>query len=804
MSFKSLLFLVSFLFVSNIFSQGSISGKLVSDMDSTLEFSTVILLNPIDSTVVKSTLTDEASQFEFLNVSKGKYLLKVNAYGHHVLFQTITNYTGESLDLGTISCSKMITIGDEVQIVARKPMLTVTAEKTVLNVSNIMNMTGLNGLEVLRKTPGVILDKDDNISLKGKTDVRIFIDGRPSQMNSADLANMLKGMNASDIESIEVITNPSAKYDASGTGGVINIVLKKNKLYGNNVGIEAGTTYSRSLKYNGALNFNHRDEHFNIFSSYSISGGNWENEMNLYREQQGYKFDQKTIDNHNSVNHNFKTGVDYSMNAKHTLGAIVTGNYRVGEWSNNSRAPISNISTNTVEEILVATNKAPNSRLNMNYNLNYRYADTNGLVFTTDADYGNFIQTQESYQPNTYYAANEKDILYQNIYQNYTPTNISIQTIKSDFEKQLKKTKIGLGYKYAAVQTKNVFDFFNVIDGNAIIDDARSNTFDYTENVAAAYLNFNRSFKKFDVQLGTRYENTHSIGVLTSKTQDHAPVDRKYGNFFPSTAITYNLSEKNVFTVTYSKRIDRPNYQDLNPFENKLDELTYQKGNAFLKPQYSNSVELTHVFMGFITSSVGYTRTDDYMSELVDTLNGNASYLTQTNIDYVENFNFNLSLPIPIKKWWFAFVNFNLYKNIYEAKSINGKSIHLSNVAYNIYMNHSITLKKGWSIDVSGWYNSPSIMMATFMGNEMYSVDAGISKKILDGKGAFKLNFGDIFHTQIWSGTNNFAGMNMKASGSYESQQVRFSFSYRFGNTSVKSELHKSGAEEEKNRISTK
>ncbi len=786
------------------FSQNKITGNIINDKNSIIDFKTVMLYKTGDSIVLTSTLTDDKGVFEFLNVSLGSYFLKLNEEGHIPFVSKDFNYEEGEYNLGELKLISKSTEIEEISVIARKPVLTVTGEKTILNVANITNMTGLNGLEVLRRTPGVMIDKDNNITLKGKSDVKIFMDNRPSQMANDDLVNLLKGMNAADIESIEVIKNPSAKYDASGTGGVINIVLKKNKGFGNNVGIELGAIYSKTGKYNGSLSFNHRDKRFNVFSNYSISGGDWENYMQLYRIQADYLYDQNITMKKTGTNQNFKFGTDYFLNKKHTFGINMTGNTSFGTWGSTTISPISHVSSGIIEQVLIAANESKNSTVNTNLNANYRFADTIGTKFSTDFDFGKFSKKQDTYQPNAYYNSDQTIVEQENNYGNNAPTTIQIITLKSDFEKKIKKNNIGIGYKISNVETDNTFDFFDISNTESTKDESRSNTFHYSETVYAGYVNYNRNFKKFGIQTGVRYENTHSIGTLKSTVSNPIPVDRKYGNLFPSAAITYNLNTKNAFTLTYSRRIDRPDYQDLNPFENKLNELSYQKGNAFLKPQFSNSVELSHVFMEFLTSSIGYTRTFDFMTQIVDTLNSKASFLTQTNIDFVNTLSFNLSAPLPIRKWWFGFLNFNLSKNEYHANFEDGKTINLSIVSYNVYLSNSFTLKNGYSIELSGWYNSPTIDMATFFGRRIYSIDAGFKKKILKGKGDLKLNFSDILHSQIWSGSSNYASSYSYATGGYESQQIRLNFSYRFGNNNVKSENHKTGSEDEKNRIKAK
>lgn len=782
------------------YGQTTLSGKVVAE-NTPLSF-IVVKLQAIGDTLIRtSSLTNERGEFELLNVPPGIYTISIKEPFYKPYISTPITLQDTPISLENITLFSETKDLNEVSLVARKKLLTISAEKTVLNVSNFTNLTGLSALEVLRRTPGVILDKDNNISLKGKSGVRIFMDGRPTQLQGDDLIQLLKGMLASDIESIEVISTPSAKYDAAGTAGIINIVLKKNKGFGNNASIDLGLVYSKTMKYNGTVSFNHRDKRLSVFGNYSINAGNWENYMSLYRKQNGYTFDQQAIENKNSTNQNTKIGVDYTINKKNVIGINAIGNFSKGEWTSDSRTPITIDSLEKITQVLVATNIQPSTSTNLNFNLNYRYSDTLGTKFSTDADYGYYGNRQNSFQPNYYKSPDETIIQQVKIYKNNAPTTIQIFTLKSDYERKIYDINCSAGYKISSVETQNTFDFYNVENNIDIKDPTRSNTFNYTEKVNAVYINANRKIKKVSIQLGFRYEYTHSVGTLTSQLSTPEPVDRTYGNLFPSAAITYALNTKNTLNLTYSKRIDRPDYQSLNPFENKLDELTYQKGNAFLKPQYAHAFELSHVFMEFLTTSIGYTRTNDFISEIIDTLNGKASYLTLTNLDYVNNYSFNIGLPIAIKKWYMGYINFNLFHNDYHANSFNGKQISLNNTAYTIYINNSFTLKKGWSIDLSGWYNSPTIMISTFLSNRMYSIDIGIKKKLWKGNGDIKLNFSDIFRGQIWSGVNNFGGYSMNASGGYESTQVRLNLSYRIGNSVLKNEQRKIGLEDEKNRI---
>jgi iron complex outermembrane receptor protein len=333
-----------------------------------------------------------------------------------------------------------------------------------------------------------------------------------------------------------------------------------------------------------------------------VMQGRYENTLDLYRIQRDTLYDQKARSWSNNKNFNIKAGADFFIDSKNTIGFLARTSISDNDWSNESTALKYYKPTNTYVETLKALNNMPGNRNNSNLNINYRYADTSGTEINFDGDYGFFRGKNSSLQPNNYYDGNNS-FLRNVTYQNNTPTDIDIYTAKIDVEQKGLGGKIGYGAKFSYVKTANTFDFFNVNNGVSVKNLQSSNAFTYTENVNAAYVNYNTQLsKKLSLQAGARVEYTNSKGELTradGQVQADNEVKRDYVDLFPSAALTWTVNGKNSLNLTYSRRIDRPSYQDLNPFENKLDELTYQKGNAFLRPQYTDNVELTHTFMGF-------------------------------------------------------------------------------------------------------------------------------------------------------------------------------------------------------------
>ncbi len=801
----SLLSLGAILLLAQISLAQKISGVVAQSDGKAVEFASVMLYDARDTSLAKGAITDENGQFEFQNVASGRYFVNANQVGLGKGAAPVFEYSGGDKVLEKITLQESSQSLGTVTVVARRPVVEVKADKTILNVEGNINSQGQNALELLRKAPGVVVDNNDNISLKGKNSVRFQIDGRDVPMDSKDLAQYLKGLRAEDIAAIEMITNPSAKFDASGNAGIINFRTKKNKALGTNGSFGGDATYGQTVKGGGNLSFNHRNTWTNVFGSYSNHFGNWHNTLNLYREQGGRVFDQQSKMDDNNNNHNYKLGADFFLNSKNTVGFIVDGRHAHGPWENRSRTTIASLDNpQSIDSVLIASNRQPQFRDNLNLNLNYRFADTSGHEFNFDFNRGLYRYRADSYQPNYYMDPGEQVVFSQNIYRNNTPTDIDMIIVKADYEQNFLKGKLGFGFKLNKVETDNTFDFYNVLEGTPVINTDRSNRFVYDEMVNAGYLNYNIQVKKWGFQAGLRAEHTDWTGTLTSlKTGGNMQNSDKYLSWFPSAAVTFNLNDKNAFNLTYSRRIDRPNYRDLNPFEDKLDELSYRKGNPFLRPQFTNSVEFTHTFMGFLNTTLGYAHTNDVFTEIIDTSGADATYITQENIASQNNFSISISTPVPIMKWWESYWSVTGYMTSFDATFRPGYTVNETFQSMNLYSEHTFKAPHGWSFQLSGWFNSPAIWGAVFRSKAQGAMDFGIKKQLFDGDGTASVSFGDILHTAGWKSVNDFTpGLYMVGSGTWESRTVRASFTYRFGNKNLKgARQRKTGLEDVSRRI---
>lgn len=804
---KQLCFFILFstLTFSSVFAQ-KITGIALDATGKPQEFANVLVLQAKDSSLVKGAVTDADGHFEidnFAQNTEGGYFLQISMVGFKNFMSEKFTATADK-DFGSIKLQTLDQELKSVTVTARKPTFEMKADKMVMNVEGNINATGNTAIELLRKAPGVLVDKDENISLKGKGDVRVYIDGRPSQMSGKDLTAILKGLNANDIEAIEIITNPSAKYDASGNAGIINIRLKKNRKVGTNGNISLGASYGQSAKFNEGLNLNYRDNKVNVFGNYSYYKGRWDQETAIQREQNGLYFDQNSPSFDKSFGHNVKTGVDFFLNSKNTFGVLVSGNYNDGLWQSNSHTLISKAGQSTIDSVLVATNQMLNTSLNMTYNANYRFADTSGHELNIDADYGTYKGTGSSFQPNYYKNADETRVFSSNIYRNNTPTDIVIKTVKADYEQNFLKGKLGVGFKVSSVKTDNTFDFFNILKDADVKDDNRSNRFTYDEMVSAGYINYNRPLsKKVTLQLGLRGENTKSLGKLMATNQnDDKAVDTSYFNLFPSGALSYNVGKNYSVNFSFSRRIERPRYEDLNPFEFKLDELTYRKGNPFLRAAFTQSYEINQTLFQKVNVGMSYSLQRDVMSDILDTTEAKRTFQIKTNIAQQQNYSLNVSSPLPITKWWEGFINVWVNRAIYKSATSATFPINAALTQFGFYSEHTIQLGKGWSGQFSGWFNSPQLWGGVMRMNSQGMIDVGIQKKFWHDNATAKFTFGDILNTSSWSGKTIAGGMNMNIRGGWEGQIARLNFTYRFGSNEIKSARdRKTGLEDEKSRM---
>ena len=737
--------------------------------------------------------------------------MKFSNVGFEVKYLDPFEYTGNNFELPQVKLAKTTTTLSNVVVKAKKPIIQVKADKIIVNVESNINATGLDGMELLRQSPGVLVDQDDNISLAGKSGVQIYIDGKPSPLTAKDLSSYLRSLRASAIESIEIINNPSAKYEAAGTGGIINIKLKKNSNYGTNGTINYDFTQGQWGKHSAGISLNHRNEKFNFFSNYNFNTGIDEFDLVVYRVIADSIFDAISPSSDNNTSHNIKAGVDYSINKKSTVGILLNGNFLTDSGRSYNRTYISYAPTNTSDRTLISDNRSRSSRNNASVNLNYRYADTAGHELAMDADYGYFGLRSYQYQPNVFYDVALQNKLYENNYAMITPADINLYSFKVDYEENFHKGRLGFGGKTAFISSDNLFNFYNDFGNLSRYDSVMSNHFVYKENINAVYVNYNKTYKNISAQFGIRMENTTTKGTSTgyvSTTSGLMPTvqsfTRRLIDFFPSGSVTFTKNPKSQWTLSYSRRINRPSYQDLNPFESRSSEYGGFKGDPTLRPEYANSFSLINVFHNHLVTNLSFTHTKDVIVSISDTLNGTSSYYTPRNLGKQDNLSLNINYSFS-KAWYSLIISTTGYYEHNVANFGPGRKVDLSIYAATGYVQNTFTLGKGWTTSLSSWYNSPSIFRGTMKTRYLTAVNGGVQKTLMKGKGNLRLNVNDIFKTIDWYGTSNFAGQYLWATAYWDPRNVVVGFSYRFGNNKVKAAReHTTGLDDESKRAEGK
>ena len=787
-------FLFASLLLPCLISAQSLVFTLLNDQQQPVEGAMVSLLRSSDTTLLHTELTDPAGRVVFDSLPTTPYLINIQALGF-----TTSWWQPENLPANNrIYLSPVAAELSTVTVTADRKMFELRPEGIAVNVANTALAVGQSALEILRKSPGVVIDQNNDISLRGKNGVRVYIDGKPSPLTGADLSAYLQGLQAGEIDLIELITSPSARYDAAGNAGIINIRLKKDKNMGTNGSLSAGINRGRNTQSAQNISLNHRNKQLNLFGSYGINyGKNW-SFFDFYREQSGYVYDQKAQTIRSGPNQNYKAGADWFIHKNHTLGISLTGGNNDLSSITQTRTPIYPVNSREVEQLLLAGSNRQSNRNNLSSNLNYLWEPKKkGQSLNVDLNYGLYDLLVEERVPNYYVNPYQPDEnISELIFFTQTPTEVRLGSLKADWEMDWLQGKLSLGGKSNLVRTHNIFNFYDVIGGANQLDDQRSNEFTYTENIQALYAQWKYEKDKWNVQFGLRAEHTASRGDLeTIADAEDKEVSRSYLDWFPSAGIAYQMHPNHRLQLNYSRRIDRPIYADLNPFEYRLNELTYGKGNPFLLPQYTHNIEISHAYKWTLNTSLSYSHVSNYFANVSDTIEQKRSFIRRENFDYQQVWALSVSYPYTLTKWWSGFATITAAHAAFRADFGQGKTISIDNRSLSTYANAQFKLPRNWSVEFGGSYSTPSVWGGTYETRPFWFVDAGFQKKW--NRLTAKVNISDIFLSMRWWGVAEFGGLYAIATGGWDSRQIRFNLSYQFGSSTVKRARQRNGGLEE-------
>lgn len=783
---------------------GKISGTVSDGSTKIIESATITLLKAKDSAVVKMSVADKTGKYEFDNVPEGRYIVAISAVGHNKGFSEVVEVTAASSSavVKTIELVPQAQAMSGVTVTAKKPAIEQKPGKMVVNVDASPTNAGLNALELLEKSPGVTVDNDGNISLKGKGGVMILIDGKPTYMSGADLTALLKNMQSTSLEQIEIMTNPPAKYDAAGNSGIINIKTKKGIVKGMNGNANLGYTQGLYARFNGGVNLNYRNNKLNVFGGYN--GGTYEGYNRLLIDRKMYAADKvtvlRTIDQNSrphfeGVYHNVKAGMDYYFSKKDVAGVVINGNFNDNDEDPYSLTNIRNntgLITNKLESLADNTRKSTNITTNFNYKHTF---DSTGREISADVDYAFYTNKNKTSLITKSFDGNGQQDAADVLLTGNIPSDIKIYSAKVDYVHPFKSgLRLEAGAKTSFVKTDNKVNYLR--DGQDAID--RNNHFIYDENINAAYAILSRTIKKWELTAGLRVENTIAKGHQIS---NDSSFKRDYTNLFPNVGAGYNMNEKNQFNLSYSRRISRPDYDDLNPFIYFLDSLTYGQGNPYLQPQFTNNFEFSHTYNRFLTTTLNYTNTTDIITDLLkQNTDKNTTYQTKDNFSSMKQWGISVMANITITKWWSTNIYTNVFNNDYKGL-YNNDPIRVKFTSFLGNMTNTFTLGKGWNAELSGWYRSKAAE-GILVANDMGAMNAAITKQLFDKKATLKLGVRDILWTQKFSGYAKYSDINVDISSRRDSRQVNLSFNYRFGKKNIAPARRKTGgADDEQNRV---
>jgi hypothetical protein len=813
---KKLAILLMILFLSDsIYAQSSakmISGVVKDSGNEVLPGSTVRLLKASDSTMVAGEVTDGSGKFQFNNLENNTYVLDITSLGQKKYVSVPLTISDEQstivLPVIILLPAKSVEL-KEVTVRAKKPLIEQDIDKTIVNVESMISSATSNTMEVLEKTPGISIGINGEISLNGKGGVMVLIDGRSTYMSGQDLAAYLKSLPGGLLDKIELIDNPSARYDAAGNA-VINIRLKKTRSGGLTGSISTGLTQGKYTRNNDALNLNYSQGKVNVFANL---GYNYEKNYTLDSFKRRFYNTSSTLIStvdlandqvykNRSLNGNF--GLDYAATAKTTFGLSFNLNRanRDGIFEYYSK----NYNSERILEVKgTGSTRGGDKRTNTGINLNVLHKfNSSGRELSADVNYLHYVtegnQTLQNlnFNPNNQ-LLNQTDFIY------HTPSDINIYTAKMDYVHPFKnKARLEAGLKSSVIENDNVFNFYNVKNGVSAIDYGNSNHFLYQENINAIYVNGQKTWKRFGAQLGLRVENTNISGnQLGNDEVAGSKFTKNYTGLFPSAFVSYKLDDngKNTFVLMAVRRISRPNYQLLNPFLFQRDQYTYSSGNPDINPQYQNRLELKYQHKHILSMGLSYNKFTNTI--LPATLIVDSIFLNRPdNIKGGYMLLLNTSVNSQVTKWWYTNTTLRLSRVGLRGVS-QGVNLDFDTNIARFELNNYFTLSKTISAEVGGYYASRDFV-AQAVTRGMYILNASIQKKIWDGKGSIRLSVNDIFHSWVYRNRSiNLSQSEYYQRNETDTQRIGVAFTYRFGkDTFARKRKHNDNAsDEEKGRL---
>ena len=792
-----------------VFAQDShgVHGKITDDHAAPVGFATLTLLNYGDSTPLATVLSDKNGLYAFPSRTGDHFLLKVSSVGFAPGFREITLGQGAG-DQWDVSLSPAARELSGIVISASRPLIEPQVDRLVLHVSNSILSGGYNALEVVGKAPGVYVDpRSDNISLNGKGDVTILIDGKKTYLSSADLATYLKGMQSSDIDKVEVIANPGAKYDAEGTGGIINIITKRSARNGTTGSATASGSVVNGGRGRGSagISLSHKHNDLVVYGGYNFS------------ERGSLATDAARIDyldpggktalgshiigsdiSNNTVSQSYRAGLDWTASHLTSISLVAKGSQSHTLGNQFSQTDIIQQAGTTDSTLFNTTDKDRKSwQYSADLNLTQAFDAAKTKVLTADVSVSTFSSREGNNILNQYVIGGVQSEGLS--LRNALPTDIRIGVGSLDYTQPLWKGKWEVGIKASRVYTDNNAAY-EILDGQKWVNDStRTNHFTYLEQVNAAYTDFGSTVLGWDYKVGVRAEQTISTGDLITTGEKN---DGRYIDLFPSLSLHKKIGASQDLSIAYSRRINRPSYQDLNPFIYFVDIYTYVQGNPFLSAEYSNNVDLTYLIKDKYVISAGYSSTDHVISYVTQLTNPDSDIVRtrSENLNSLQQCYLNFSVPVDIARWWALQAEIDGTYLKYGVSDIPG-AVSSSGAYATIDVSNYFTLPHGWKPELDVYYYTPHPDGVSQV-KASYNVSSGLQKSFFSGKLRLRASYNDIFRSARYSSTSAVAGLRMQDVYHWDSNFFMLSLTYNFGSNRYNSSAqHNNIASDEQNRI---
>ncbi len=759
----------------------TVTGQVVDHSSgSPLEFATITFFSKRDSTIKGGGMTDIEGKFSVETSPETFAKVEFIAYRALVFDNLPFEKDKNRLDLGLIKLASDATVLAEVEVTAEKSQMQLSLDKKVFNVGKDLASRGGSAEDILDNVPSVTVDIEGNVSLRGSAGVRILIDGRPSTLVGAGNANGLRAIPANMIEKVEVISNPSARYEAEGTAGIINIVLKKNQKRGLNGAFEV--TLGVPETYGASVNLNYRKDKLNFFINYGLRyqtnfGGGFIYQES-YSEDTTFISDQRRAMERRGLSNNIRFGADYFFSPQSILTTGMT--YRVGDDNNNAEIEYFDFINDLPLGLTLRTDDEIEDEINFEYFVTHTQKfKGKGHELVSDIRFSDKSEVESSDFVERFFDAelnpsNEPDYLQRS---NNDEGNQQLQ-IQIDYVKPFgKDSKFEVGYRSSFREIRNDFLVTEFNNGEWIPLEGLNNDFIYDEKIHSLYGIYGNKIKKFSWQVGLRVETTD---LSTKLEQTNEINDTIYAGLFPSIFLGYEFEDQNSVQISYSRRLRRPRFWDLNPFFTFSDARNFFSGNPALGPENTDSYEISHIKYwdnASLTSSIFYRHSTDVIQRITTFKNDGTTITQPENLNTRDDFGLEFTFNVQACKWWRINGNFNFFRSIINGKNL-GQTFQADTYTWFTRLTSRMTLFKDADLQIRGNYRAPR---ETPQGRNkaVYSVDLGLSKDILKKKGTITLSIRDVFNSRKRIFTT--LGQNFFRDGEFQwrARTATLSFSYR-------------------------